>query len=116
VKLLTAYRVLAYITGSLLILLVFVGIPLQIWGHNSKPVEILGISHGYVFIVYFLVALGLVAKYRLPIWRWVIVAAAGLVPFAAFFVEPWTTRWVREHEAARQQKKEQRAARARTNP
>ena len=112
-KLLTAYRVLAYITGVLLILLVFVAIPLQIWGNTTKPVEIFGICHGYVFIIYLLVVLSMVAKYRLPIWRSVIVIAAGLIPIATFVVEPWTTRWVREHEAARQEKRKQRAARTR---
>lgn len=28
------YRVMAYVTGVVLMVLVFVGIPLQIWGHK----------------------------------------------------------------------------------
>ena len=29
------YRVMAYITGVLIIIVVFAGIPLQIWAHNT---------------------------------------------------------------------------------
>lgn len=90
------YRVLANIVGTTLVLLVFGAIPAQIAGHPG-PVQIIGALHGYLFIVYLLLIVDLTRRSRLPLVHMLLVMAAGLVPFATFYAERRTTRWVREH-------------------
>lgn len=80
------YRIMAYIVGTGLIILVFVGIPLQLVGVNIVE-RIVGTLHGFLYIVYLLTALDLVRRARLSFWKLLAMVAAGLVPFVAFIVE-----------------------------
>lgn len=81
------YRVMAFVTGTLLVLLVFVAIPIQLWGHNKGPVAVIGTAHGFLFMVYLLTALDLGVRRR---WAWLklgLIMIAGTVPFASFYAE-----------------------------
>jgi integral membrane protein len=89
---LTRYRVMAYTTAVLLIVLVFVGIPLQIWAHQKLVVEVVGTLHGYLYIVYLGVAFDFTRKMRVPLLQMVLVLLAGTVPFAAIVAERILTR------------------------
>jgi integral membrane protein len=80
------YRVLAYVTGVALVVLVFVGIPLKLGGHD-QIVAVVGVVHGYLFPVYVLFTLDLSRRARWSIKRTVLIALAGTVPFASFFAE-----------------------------
>ena len=86
---LTRYRVMAYVTGVLLVLLtlgVIAKYLLHIAGASSF-VEAVGIAHGWLYIVYLIVAFELGAKAKWPVARQIWVLLAGTVPTAAFFVE-----------------------------
>jgi integral membrane protein len=88
------YRVMAYTVGVMLILLVFVGMPLQYFADNSTVVGIVGPLHGFLYIVYLLAAADLFRRIRWPIAQLIWVILAGLVPFVAFIVERRVTRRV----------------------
>jgi len=96
---LTRYRVVAWIVGTALAILVFVGVPLQIAG-NDGVVRVAGAIHGFLFIVYLLLILDLARRTRLPFQRVVLTMAAGLVPVMTFVAERSTTRWVQQHAEA----------------
>ncbi|MDQ6839445.1 MAG: DUF3817 domain-containing protein [Actinomycetota bacterium] len=81
------YRVMANIIGIGLIVLVFVGMPLQYGVGVNAVVAIVGPLHGALYIVYLLVCLDLVRRARLSFWALLAMVAAGLVPFVAFIVE-----------------------------
>ena len=81
------YRVMAYVTGTLLIVLVFVGVPLQVAGVTSAVAKIVGTGHGFLFLVYLAAAFDLTVRLRVPILRMILVLLAGTVPFAAFYAE-----------------------------
>jgi integral membrane protein len=83
---LTRYRVMAYVTGVLLIVLVFVAVPLQAAGHPGLA-KVVGTAHGFLFIVYLFAAFQLTRTLHIPIIRTVLVLLAGTIPFAAFFAE-----------------------------
>ena len=97
------YRVLAYVTAVLLLLLVFYAIPVQIWGHDKGPETIIGMLHGYLYIVYLVFAFEITVKLRVPLVRMVLVLLAGTVPFGAFFAERYVTRvwWANQREHIR---------------
>ncbi len=83
---------MAYTTAVLLIILVFAGIPLQVWDHNLWIVEVVGTMHGYLYLVYLLVAFDFTRKLRVPVARMLLVLLAGTVPFAAIVAERLLTR------------------------
>jgi integral membrane protein len=85
--LLLAYQIMAYVTAVLLLVLVFVAIPLQIWAHNETLVAIVGQLHGFLYLVYVVIAFVLTVRLRVPLVRTVLVLLAGTVPFGAFFAE-----------------------------
>ena len=84
---LTRYRVMAYTVGTGLLILVFVGIPLQVWGHSKSVVEVVGPIHGYLYLVYLAAAFDLTRRARFGIGRLFVMISAGLVPFVAFIIE-----------------------------
>jgi integral membrane protein len=86
------YRVMAYTTAVLLIVLVFVGIPLQIWDHQFLVVRVVGTLHGYLYIVYLVVAFDFTRKMKVPLPFMILVLLAGTVPFAAIVAERLLTR------------------------
>jgi integral membrane protein len=83
------YQVMANIVGTLIIpLFVFTAIKI-ITGHCKLEVEIFGVAHGYLYIVY-LVTVGLLSfKTRLNIVLVLIMCGAGLLPGLTFVVEWW---------------------------
>jgi len=86
------YRVLAYTTAVLLIVLVFVGVPLQVWDNNLWVVRVVGTMHGYLYIVYLVVAFEFTRRLRVPLGWTVLVLLSGTVPFCAIVAERLLTR------------------------
>ena len=89
-----AYRVMAYVTGTMLIILCFVGIPLQVFADNDAVVHVVGAAHGFLYIVYLVVAFAMtrLVRIRTASLTTVIVLAAGTIPVLTFVVERWITR------------------------
>ena len=85
------YRVMAYITGVVLIILCFVGIPLQIAGYPAVANDV-GVIHGILSIIYLVCAWQLARGLRLTAKPTVIMLLAGTVPIMTFIVERWVTR------------------------
>jgi integral membrane protein len=81
------YRVMAFVTGTLLVLLVFVALPIKYWGHNSGPTALIGTAHGFLFMVYLVTALDLGVRRRWNLVKLGLVMIAGTVPFASFYAE-----------------------------
>ena len=88
------YRVMAYLTGVVLMVLCFVGIPLQVFAHNDVIANYVGTTHGILYIVYLITAylmsrqLGM----KLASAPTLILLLAGTVPVLTFIVERWMTR------------------------
>src|ERR1700728_1651527 len=86
------YRVMAYITGVMIIVVCFAGIPLQVAAHNTVITNYVGTVHGWLYIVYVIVAYILARKLRMGIGPTVLLLLAGTVPIMTFFVERWMNR------------------------
>lgn len=91
-RVLIRYRVMAYTTAVLLIVLVFVGIPLQVWRHETIVERVVGTFHGYLYLVYLVAAFDLTRKMHIRLGWMVLVLLAGTVPFCAFVAERKLTR------------------------
>jgi integral membrane protein len=95
------YQVMANIVGVLIIpLFIFTGIKIAS-GHCKLEVEILGVAHGYLYIVYLVTVAVLSFKTRLNIVWVLIMCGAGLLPGMTFLVEWWVvTRKIHPRLAA----------------
>jgi integral membrane protein len=89
------YRVMAYVTGVMLVLLVLVAVPLKYAAHVPGPVAVIGTAHGFLFMLYLVTALDLGVRMRWNPVRLVLVMAAGTIPFMSFVAERSVTREVR---------------------
>ena len=119
---LAIYRVLAYATGVMLLILVLemilkygLGLEADLGGANGflalVPVDghtginlslAAQIAHGYFYLAYLVVDFVLVTFLRWPITRFLLIAAGGVVPFLSFFTEHRITREVTSYLESRE--------------
>ncbi|GAB3431823.1 DUF3817 domain-containing protein [Flindersiella endophytica] len=92
----TVYRVLAYVTGVVLLALVLVAVPLNHIWHQPGPSSVIGQIHGFLYAVYAVVAFLLGYVRRWPWLRILLVILAGTIPFASFYAERKLTALERE--------------------
>jgi integral membrane protein len=81
------YRVIAYVVGVMLLVLVFVAMPLKYLGGDPSAVNVVGPLHGFLYVVYLLGAFDLARRVRWSLGRMVMVALAGTIPFLSFYAE-----------------------------
>lgn len=89
-KLLTAYKVMSYVTGVGLIVLVFIAVPIKYvpaLGQKEGPVAIVGALHGYLYMIYVVLTLVLAYTRKWKLLKVILVVAAGTIPLAVFFAE-----------------------------
>ena len=94
------YRIMAYIVGCLLVVLVCVGLPLKYLGNNSTVVTWTAIPHGYLYMILLITAVDLGRRAK---WTWkrlILIALAGTIPFLSFVAERSATKDVRAKLAA----------------
>ena len=88
------YRVISYIVGVALILLVVVGMPLKyVWG-EPFIVSTVGRLHGFLYMVYLLATFDLGRRADWTLGRMVKFMLAGTVPFVSFYAERVATRQI----------------------
>jgi len=81
------YRIMAYLVGTLLVVLVVVGMPLKYLGGNGLVVTLTGVPHGWLYMVLLITAYDLGRRVHWPWGRLLVIALAGTVPFLSFWAE-----------------------------
>jgi integral membrane protein len=94
------YRVMAYVVGVALVLLVVVGMPLKYLADQPQLVATVGPLHGFLYIVYLVAAFDVGRRSNWPLNRMALVMLAGTIPFLSFYAERHVTRWVRDAQPA----------------
>ncbi|MBC2905064.1 DUF3817 domain-containing protein [Streptomyces cupreus] len=86
---LTRYRVLAYVTGVLLVLLCLGMIAKYVLDVDGAAdfTRVVAIAHGWLYVLYLVFAFDLGSKAKWPVAKQLWVLLAGTIPTAAFFVE-----------------------------
>jgi integral membrane protein len=93
------YRVAAWVTGIGLLVLVFIAMPLKYFFGEPRPVALVGMLHGFLYMAYIVCTLILAERCR---WRpldALVILLAGTIPIASFVAERQVTRRVREGRA-----------------
>lgn len=89
------YRVMAYVVGVMLLVLVFVAMPLKYFAGQPSLVAVVGTAHGFLYVVYLATAFDLALKARWRLDRMILVLLAGTVPFLSFVMERRVERELR---------------------
>ena len=94
------YRVMAYLVGTLLIVLVCVGVPLKYFADNGTVVTWTGVPHGWLYMVLIITAYDLGRRVHWPWLRLILIALAGTIPFLSFVAEHYARTDVNARLAA----------------
>jgi integral membrane protein len=94
------YRVTAWVTGIGLIVLVFVAMPLKYLAGIPEPVAVVGVTHGFLYMLYIVATLLLAERVRAKPLEALVVLLAGTIPIASFLAERAVTRRLRDRAAA----------------
>jgi integral membrane protein len=94
------YRVIAYVVGVVLLVLVLVAMPVKYVGGDPTLVALVGPVHGFLFMAYVVLTFDLGRRVGWSLSRMALIMLAGTVPFLSFVAERWVTRHVRAGAAA----------------
>lgn len=89
---LTRYRVMAWVVGILLVILVCIGMPLKYIWNDGRVVTWTGIPHGWLYAVLLITAYDLGRRVKWSIKWFLAIMAAGTVPFLSFVAEHFATK------------------------
>jgi integral membrane protein len=96
---LVAYRIAAWVTGTGLLVLVLVAMPLKYFADQGRPVAVVGTLHGFLYMGYVICTLILAERCRWKPLQAVLVALAGTIPFVSFIAERRVTKQVRADQS-----------------
>ncbi|EFC80346.1 DUF3817 domain-containing protein [Parafrankia sp. EUN1f] len=94
------YRIIAYVVGVVLILLVVVGMPLKYLADEPAVVKTIGPIHGLLYMIYLAATFDLASRLRFPAKRTILVMLAGTIPFLSFVAERKVVTLVRAGRGA----------------
>ncbi|MGY4535719.1 integral membrane protein [Mucilaginibacter sp. UYNi724] len=80
-------RIIAFLEGISLLLLIFIAVPLKYFGHDASMVKAIGPIHGALFLLFIVntVSAGVEQK-----WKWETtgkVLLACIIPFGTFYID-----------------------------
>jgi integral membrane protein len=92
---LRCYRVAAWVTSIGLVVLVFVAMPLKYIFGMPQLVAVVGVAHGFLYMIYIVCTLLLAERCRWKPLDALLILIAGTIPLAGFFAERRVTARVR---------------------
>jgi integral membrane protein len=94
------FRVAAYVVGVFLLILTLVAMPLKYIADQDALVAIVGPIHGFLYMIYLVLAFHLAVLARWPFKYTLGVLLAGTIPFLSFVAERKVTHRLRAAQAA----------------
>jgi integral membrane protein len=97
---------MATVIGVFLIVLICIGVPLKhlldegtsLQSFGADITEVVGIMHGFLYMIFLVLAADLARRARFPLWFAVVTLVLGTIPFLSFLGEHNATKRVRaEH-------------------
>jgi len=81
-------RVLAFLEGFSLLILVFIAVPLKYYAHNPSWVKAIGPVHGMLFLLFVFntISLGVAQHWSFKTTTWKVLLAC-IIPFGTFYVD-----------------------------
>ncbi|HTA63827.1 MAG TPA: DUF3817 domain-containing protein [Bacteroidia bacterium] len=90
-------RIIAFLEGMSLLVLIFVAVPFKYWLSNPMLVKTLGPIHGVLFL-FFVVSTFIVSfaqKWRFTVTTWQVLLAS-FIPFGTFYIDKKILREIKD--------------------
>lgn len=81
------FRIIAFLEGTSLLLLLFFAMPMKYYFQEPIYVRTIGMAHGILFVIYIIFAIMLKIECSWTFKRMSIICLASVVPFGTFYVE-----------------------------
>lgn len=91
-------RLIGYIEGISLLLLIGIAVPLKYYGHNPQLTKILGPVHGGLFLLFIFNTISVAIEYR---WKSAVIfklILACIIPFGTFYIDHKILRFVKPED------------------
>jgi len=81
-------RIVAFLEGISLLVLVFIGMPLKYWLSNPTMVKTMGPIHGVLFLLFVVSTIGVAVNqnwsFKTTTWK---VLLSSFIPFGTFYID-----------------------------
>jgi integral membrane protein len=89
-------RIVAFLEGVSLLVLIFIGMPFKYWLNNPSLVKTMGPIHGILFLLFAVTTIGVGVeqswKFKITTWK---VLLSSFIPFGTFYIDK---KILREHK------------------
>lgn len=83
------FRLTALLEGISYLLLFSISMPLKYWGEIPEPNKIIGYAHGFLFILFVVLAILFVSERKLSLKKGVLIFLSSLLPFGTFYLDKY---------------------------
>jgi integral membrane protein len=81
------FRVIAFLEGASLLLLLFFAMPMKYYFQEPIFVKTIGMAHGVLFVIYIILAIMAKIELNWSFKKMGIICLASVLPFGTFYVE-----------------------------
>lgn len=94
-------RLLSYVEGISLLILLFVAVPLKYWKNNPSLVHTMGPIHGALFLLFVFntLSVGVEQRWKFKVTTWKVLVAC-MIPFGTFYVDQRILKITTPHPSA----------------
>jgi integral membrane protein len=81
-------RIIGFLEGISMIVLIFIAVPLKYWGHQPLLVKFMGPVHGLLFtmFVFTTLSVGIIYRWKFSETSWKVLLAC-IIPFGTFYID-----------------------------
>ncbi|WP_405206470.1 DUF3817 domain-containing protein [Aquimarina sp. LLG6339-5] len=81
------FRIISYLEGISYLLILFVTMPLKYLFASPEPNKVIGMAHGFLFLIYIVFAFLIKAERKWNIKTLAIVLLCSIIPFGTFWMD-----------------------------
>lgn len=81
------FRIISFLEGTSFLLLLFIAVPIKYFQGDASYVKMLGMPHGILFMLYFVLAIVLKKEMNWSYKILGIVLVASVIPFGTFYID-----------------------------
>ncbi len=81
------FKIIAFLEGISLLLLLFIAMPLKYIWEMPQMVQVVGMAHGILFLGYIALAFMVYNELKWSLKTLAIVMIASIIPFGTFYIE-----------------------------
>jgi len=86
------FRMIAFIEGLSFLVLLFISMPMKYYFGFKTFSYYVGLSHGYLFVLYLVFALEILIRRRITVLQFFIAFVASIIPFGTFINDKYLKR------------------------